>query len=207
MDTRENRALKLRAVRGIPAELGDTREFHVSKTARDRYGFDEGLFALSGNVVFADFHAARAFAEAMNRERDLLRHPEQAVRAGDVNAMGIIDEVMHHLVSVYLESVGDDLFNEALEHLKEEHGEGPVEAVLERFISDFPPRSVRAGEKTPREYLDGKVEGRTGRERAAEELLMLRLENENPAFSPFGELFDEAELVDYERIDEQWLYE
>ena len=35
-----------------PAPLA--REFHVSRAARDRYQFDEALFGLSGNVVFAN---------------------------------------------------------------------------------------------------------------------------------------------------------
>ena len=38
-------------------------EFHVSRTARDRYQFDELLFASNGNVIFANFHAARVFAQ------------------------------------------------------------------------------------------------------------------------------------------------
>jgi glycosidase len=177
-----------------PLDIVDVREFHVSAQARDEYGFDETLFAISGNVVFADFQAARDFAQVMNRKRDLVRHPEQAVRAGDVNAMGLIHEIMHHLVSEYLEQTGPGLFNEALSHLKKAHGETAVEELLERFVSEFPPRSVRAGEKTPREHLDGEIEGQSGWEVAAEELLLLYLENENPAFDPFEELFDDSEL-------------
>ena len=46
-----------------------TFEFHVSRAARQRYGFDEALFGLSGNVVFADFAAARRFAQKMNDAR------------------------------------------------------------------------------------------------------------------------------------------
>ena len=196
--------LELYVVRGI--DFGtDTREFHVSAVSRDRYGFDETLFATSGNVVFADFQAARAFADAINRGRDLLHHPEHAVRAGDVNAMGLIDEIMHHLVATYLETYGSNLFEEALRQLKQEHGEDAVEDLLLRFVTDFPPRSVRAGEKTAREYLDGEVDGARGWERAAEELLMLWLENENPAFDPFEELFDDTELEEethYESVIE-----
>ena len=41
-------------------------EFHISREARDRYDFDETLFALTGNVIFANFHAARVFAKKMN---------------------------------------------------------------------------------------------------------------------------------------------
>ena len=42
-------------------------EFHVSRDARQRYEFDEALFGLSGNVVFADYAAARRFASLSDR--------------------------------------------------------------------------------------------------------------------------------------------
>ncbi|MFO7782616.1 MAG: alpha-amylase, partial [Spirochaetia bacterium] len=204
VDVRDNGARGHRWPRtagGDAAGGADTREFHVSAQAREQYGFDETLFAITGNVIFADFQAARDFAQAMNRKRDLVRHPEQAVRAGDVNAMGLIDEIMHHLVSVYLEQTGPNLFEEALTHLKERHGDTAVEELLERFVTEFPPRSVRAGEKTPRQHLDGEVDGQSGWEVAAEELLLLYLENENPAFDPFEELFDDS------RLEEETHYE
>src|SRR5947209_4445385 len=45
-----------------------TFEFHVSRRARDRYQLDDALFTLSGNVVFANFRAARVFAQKMNEQ-------------------------------------------------------------------------------------------------------------------------------------------
>ena len=42
----------------------------------------------SGNVIFADFHAARLFAEKINQKRDLVNYPEQAVKAGQINEDG-----------------------------------------------------------------------------------------------------------------------
>jgi hypothetical protein len=38
-------------------------EFHVSRQGRDRYNFDLSLFSLTGNVIFANFHAVRTFAQ------------------------------------------------------------------------------------------------------------------------------------------------
>ena len=64
-------------------------EFHISKTAREKYDFDEALFATDGNIIFADFAAARRFAEKLSVER------ENPVPASEINARGLLDEVMH----------------------------------------------------------------------------------------------------------------
>jgi hypothetical protein len=52
-------------------------EFHVSRMARDRYQFDDTLFASNGNVIFANFHAAHTFAQKMNAKRDLASSPSR----------------------------------------------------------------------------------------------------------------------------------
>jgi len=39
------------------------KEFHISRNARDKYQFDESLFSLSGNVIFANFRASRKSAQ------------------------------------------------------------------------------------------------------------------------------------------------
>jgi len=56
-------------------------EFHISRESRDRYQFDQSIFSFNGNVVFANFHAARLFAQKMNARRDLVNFPESAVQA------------------------------------------------------------------------------------------------------------------------------
>ena len=76
-------------------------EFHISRKARDLYQFDESLFSLSGNVIFLNFHAARLFAQRMNEKKDLINFPNQAVKAGQINAMGLIDEILHYVVGLY----------------------------------------------------------------------------------------------------------
>ena len=72
-------------------------EFHVSREARDRYGFGEALFSLTGNVVLADFRATRELVRRMNAARDVARNPALAVQPGQLNAMGLIDEILHHV--------------------------------------------------------------------------------------------------------------
>ena len=169
-------------------------EFHVSRRARDRYGFDRALFGSTGNVVFADFRAARLFADRMNRGRDLEKHPEQAVKASEINAMGLIDEMLHVILARYRERVRPAIFAETLAKLEREIGEEAVSQVLTAFVDEFPPLAVYRGEVEIQDYLAGVTDGTSNREIALEELTLLRFANTNPAFAPFRELFDDRDL-------------
>lgn len=169
-------------------------EFHVSRKARDKYQFDNTLFSATGNVIFADFQAALVFAQKMNAARDLELHPEAAVHAAQVNAMGLIDEMLHMVVQRYREQVNPAIFQQGLQWLHEKLGQDKVEETLRRFVEDFPPVAVYQGKISVAAYLDGETEGIANRQTALEELLMLWLANINPAFAPFLELFDDQKL-------------
>ena len=170
-------------------------EFHVSRQSRDKYRFDESLFGLTGNVVFANFQAARVFAQRMNEGRDLARHPDQAVRAGQINAMGLIDEILHFMVALYREQRNPQAMAEALEWLNERLGKAAVDVTLRRFVEEFPPLAVHRGTLSPSAYLEGNTSSVPNRQIVLEEMLMLWLANLNPAFAPFGELFDDLNLT------------
>jgi predicted flap endonuclease-1-like 5' DNA nuclease/glycosidase len=170
-----------------------TFEFHVSAAARDFYQFDLSVFSLSGNVIFADFQAAQRFAEAMNAKRDLARHPERAVSAGQINAMGLIDEMLHVVVRQYLEQ-HPTAMQRALSTLETNLGLEELEKALRSFCTEFPPIRVYRREITLEDYLADTTEGRSNREIALEEMLMLWMANANPAFAPFAELFDDSNL-------------
>ncbi len=168
-------------------------EFHVSASARDFYQFDLSLFSLSGNVIFANFQAARRFAEAMNAKRDLVRHPEQAVSASQIHAMGLIDEMLHFVVRQYLEQ-HPGVMQQALSALEQSVGPDAVEKALRSFATEFPPIRVYRGEMSLEAYLADTSEGRSNREILLEEMLMLWMANANPAFGPYSELFDDGNL-------------
>jgi glycosidase len=169
-------------------------EFHVSRNARDRYQFDESLFALSGNVLFANFHAARLFAQKMNQKRDLLRFPEQVVRAGQINALGLIDEVMHFVVAMYRQEKNPRAMALAMDWLYEKLGKSAVDAALRKFADEFPPLAVYRRQTTLDDYMEGETDGIPNRQIVLEEMLMLWVTNVNPATAPFMELFDDTAL-------------
>jgi glycosidase len=170
-------------------------EFHVSRRARDRYQFDLSLFSLTGNVLFVNFHAARLFTQKMNQKRDLAAFPEQAIRAGQINAMGMIDEILHHVAGLYRQQVDPQVFSKALSSLDSQQGQASVDGALRIFADEFPPLAVYRRQTTIEDYLQGETDGRSNREVLLEELLLLWLTNANPAMSPYTELFDDTRLT------------
>ncbi len=180
-----------------------SREFHVSRVARDRYQFDEALFSIRGDIIFANFHATRLFAQRMNEKRDLISFPEQSIQAGHLNAMGLLDEIQHYLIAQYSDRQAPRMVKEALESLTNQFDQEALDQVLITFIANFPPTAVYKAELTPEQYLEGDSDGTPNREIVIEEMLMVWLANLNPAKMAFGELFDDAPLAqvtDYEPV-------
>ena len=170
------------------------REFHISRRARVRYKFDAALFALNGHVVFADFRAAREFADKMNRQRDLVHFPEQSARAGDLNAMGLIDEILHVVVDQYRAQRNPQVTHQALDWLDARFDAATVDTALAKFAAEFPPLALHRRQISLAAYLKGETGGTPNRQIVLEEMLMLWLENMNPAYAPYLELFDDATL-------------
>jgi hypothetical protein len=169
-------------------------EFHVARKVRDRLQFSDELFSLSGNVVFANFHAARVFAQKMNDSRDLVHFPERTVRAGHINAMGLIDEILHFMCGLYREQVNPQAMAQAAGWLEAKVGAATLDKAIFRFTEEFPPLAVYRGEVAADAYLKGTTDGVPHRQLVLEEMLMLWLANVNPAFEPFLELFDDSAL-------------
>ncbi len=170
------------------------REFHISRQARERYQFDASLYSVSGNVIFPNFGAARLFAQKMNQPRDLVRFPEQTVRASEINAMGLIDEILHYIVYLYREQKNRAVLEQALAWLDERLGRPAVDRALQAFASEFPPLTVYRGEISLDAYLASRTADIPNRQIVLEEMVMLWLANANPAFGPYLELFDDSSL-------------
>ena len=168
-------------------------EFHVSRQARDTYSFDDALFSFNGNVIFANFYAARIFAQRINEKRP----PDRTVKAGQINALGLIDELQHYALKLYREQKNPRVLQEALDYLTGQIGPAEVEKALRRFVDEFPPVAVYNGQITIEEYLRGETGGMPHRQITLEEMLSLWLANQNAAFRPYAELFDDAPLAQH----------
>jgi glycosidase len=182
-------------------------EFHISRNARDRYQFAKSLFSYNGNVVFANMAACREFAHRMNQVRDVEKHPELAVHAGALYAMGLIDEASHVLIARYREQFDREVMTSALDWFTSQVGDDALDKMLLTFVEHFPGSSIIRGIETPQQWLAGATGGMPHRAAALEELLLLWTANRNEAFKPFEELFEERALAEktvYRQVAQQF---
>ena len=182
-------------------------EFHIARKARERYQFAQTLFSYSGNVVFANVAACREFAHRINTVREVEKHPELVVHAGQLFAMGLIDEASHVLLARYREQFDPAVMTSALDFFSAQVGAEPLARMLLAFVEQFPGSSVIRGLETPKQWLAKSTDGVSHWAVALEELLLLWTANRNEAFQPFEELFEEKTLAEktvYRRVTQQF---
>lgn len=162
-------------------------EFHVSRKAREAYRFDLSLFATDGRVIVADFSAARKFAAQMSEVRGTV------IPASDINAMGLIDEILHILIRQY-EQRNPGVMSRAVTRMEVSLGKVGLEQSQLKFLDEFPPVAVYQKKVWAADYLNAYQNGRANRQSTLEEMLILHITNLNPAVQPYKELFDDAPL-------------
>ena len=157
------------------------RDFHVRRSARDRYGIDEVLLGLRGDLAVADVAAIRVLAQRMNEAR-----PPEApgVSAGEIGALGLLHEVGHLLV-MRQAAAGGATMATAMREVRRDLRDD-LDRLLDRFAAAFPGVGPEPEPALAR----------------LEELLLTRVANENPAIGPLRELVDDRILADGTRYQE-----
>ena len=168
------------------------REFHVSRAARQRYDLAGMLFGLRGSVLLADVAGSRRLAAKINAARaagDAAGAP--TIGAGELYALGILHEIFHYLVERYDTRIQPGAIEAVATELEGELGRERLDGVIATFSREFPDGAA------PRRHDIPTVAERPMGDRveALEELLLLALENGNPAAEPFRELFDDTPLA------------
>ena len=93
---------------------------------------------MTANVVVVDLAASRDLAHRMNTVRDVARHPDRLVHPGALNAMRIIDEVTHLVLSLFRERRDPRVMLDALGWLEARVGRDALDATLLAFADQLP---------------------------------------------------------------------
>lgn len=167
-----------------------TFEFHINSQSRDKYLIDDALFSITGSIIFINFSASRELARQINLNRDA----EKLVRASELNAMGLLDEIMHYIIETYREKLNPDLINRLEQYMIKQFGKEKIDDLVNNFAFEFPTSDVYKKKNTVSSYLKGKTGKLSNRHIVMEELIVLWLDNINPAYQTIDELIDDDNL-------------
>ncbi len=169
-------------------------EFHIAADLRKKYEIESELFSITGNVVFANFAVVRAFVQKINSKRPI----EKYLRIGEVNAIGLLDEIYHFLLREYEVNENPGVIKRAHEALSKSLGEEKLNKLFFEFIELFPPSEVYKGKLSSFDYLNSFTEDRSNIEITLEEMILLYFANFNPAAKNSKELFDDNYFINKE---------
>ena len=168
--------------------------FHVSKAARIKYNFDKSLFSINGDLIIADFHLARVLSDKINAKRKSEGDSSKFVTSGNLNALGLLHEIFHFLIRIYEDVENPGVLDRGIKYLITHVEEKELNKVLLGYLNEFPPLEVFKGKITSEEYLNGMTGEKPNREIILEELIILQLENSNPATFSLEELYSDKTL-------------
>jgi len=168
-------------------------KMHIARRARDFYELNKS-FTISDTGISSEFSAARMLADKINAKRDLIADPENALDACELNAVNLIDEIMHAAIDSYLTETNRNLFEKMESFLSDKIGTDKVEHLLEAYTDSIPPSDdVYSGSSSPKRYIEADD---SNKYTLLEDMLVSWIDNKNPAAEKMKELFDDKPLLD-----------
>lgn len=168
----------------------------VLREIRTKYDLDDLVYSERGNLIFdGNIHRVRLLVQKMNKRRDLINYPELAVKTGKINAVGLIFEINHHILQRYKQDNElSDLNITLLERIRKRFELDSIKSTMELLIKEFPPQKIYNNEISVDEFLEEFEKGNKNYVEYLEEIIVLWLANENLAFKPYLELFNDEIL-------------
>ncbi|MGE5436669.1 MAG: alpha-amylase family glycosyl hydrolase, partial [Syntrophothermus sp.] len=169
-------------------------DFHVLKDSRIKFNIEDSLFSLVGDLIVSNFNQARILAKKINDIRVKEGKVDQQVTGSQINALGVLHEIFHFIIRKYEQDHNPNVFTKGIDYIKQHINEDEVEQILLEYTNLFPPMDVYKGRLTAQEYLNSKTGNKPNNEIILEEVIILHLENINPAVVQLQELFSDKEL-------------
>ncbi|UTC77117.1 alpha-amylase [Treponema sp. OMZ 799] len=176
-------------------------EFHINGDVRKKCNLKSSLFSSCGNAVFENISEVHSFVFNFNSlvKEGLFGKAQKHLQAGELNAMGIFDEVLHYVLRLYRQNIDADFFVKGYEFIDKEFKSKnfhSLDFLLKDFCKDFPPKDVYTDKISLDEWFESNDElsNVPNKLLAFEELILLCLANRNPANSKFEVLFNDSNL-------------
>ena len=169
-------------------------DFHITGYSHKKYHIDESLFSIEGKIIITTPYQARLLSDNINTVRKSEGKADQQVTPGQVNGLGLLHEIFHYMISYYEEKINPGVFSRSMNYLKSKFKDD-LDKVLLEFVNEFPSMQVYKNEMTSGDYLNGFTGSKSNKEIILEEIILLSIENINPATVLLKELYDDSGLA------------
>ncbi len=168
--------------------------FHLSREFWDQLDVAALTEKQSAVHSTSETYAVRTLAERFNRRIHTGTGTVGPIEPGQLITVGVIVDILRYLTSVYCQIEQPGVIPKSLVETGRNRGKAIVEQPPPSFVDLFPPQSVAQGQQNRDEYLRGEFGHIANRETVIDEMLLLLLSIENPAFKPCRALFDDSKL-------------
>lgn len=117
-----------------------------------------------------------------------------ATHAETLLALRTINQVLRHVAASYFLNQNPGSLERSRQWAGRRLGTESIAGLFRSFVEIFPPLAVQLARKTPHEFLNSREERLDGHDQATLEMILLFLNNANPATSEVNHLFDDTEL-------------
>jgi len=152
---------------------------YLNNRARKKYSFDNNFFDLSGDLFIPDFKTVQLITRQMNQKRDLNSFPQKKVKAAQLNAFALINQIYYHIVELYCKQNAPELMNQLEISLQKSPGKQKLNTVIKKYENRFRPFPNLNKHPIPE---------------TIKEIFLINMANLNPAISAFKDLFDDTGL-------------
>ena len=106
---------------------------------------------------------------------------------------GLMDEIFHYILKSYQQQTNQTILDDALSYIQQNLSLPETYEVLEFFLRDFPPVSVYQQKERFEDYLEN-LYLEDAYSLLLEEIILLWVENQNPALDHYRDLFNDKAL-------------
>jgi len=168
--------------------------FPITKRARGKYRFDSSLFAPDGKVFLPDVRSLHNFVFQVNQTNNPQDHNGKILKASQVHGMGLLDEIFHHVFSLYQQS-NPTAVNSLFSALQVTFSPSTLDILLNLYVKHYPPQDVLEQRISTQDYLAGQGEHRPIQETVLIDLILLWVSTQNQALIPFASLIWEPDVL------------
>ncbi len=169
-------------------------EFQLSRQNWDDYKLAQGIFPEQDKIKLPDYRLVRLLIQRINKHESPRPHAYQPLRAGYLNAVGLITEIFRYIIYSYCQSKNPSAFQQGLSWVAKKISADKLTETIRSFIDYFPPYLIQRRQQSAAKFLKGTSQHIPNQQIIAKEIILLFLTNHNPAFAPAAELFCDGAL-------------